>query len=85
MNPYIVRNSAKCLECDDEIESKRRHDFVTCKCGNISVDGGKDYLRRSYKKLETYEDTSITRSHQEAKELYERDPASCPINMPDSN
>jgi hypothetical protein len=25
-----------------------RHDFVTCKCGRVSVDGGKDYLKRSF-------------------------------------
>jgi hypothetical protein len=23
-----------------------RHDFVTCTCGSISVDGGQEYLRR---------------------------------------
>lgn len=42
----IIRNAARCLLCNDIIESKHRHDFVTCKCGNISVDGGHDYLRR---------------------------------------
>jgi hypothetical protein len=42
----IIRNAAKCLLCEDIIESTFRHDFVTCKCGNISVDGGHDYLRR---------------------------------------
>lgn len=45
----IARNRAKCLVCGDVIESKHRHDFVTCSCGNLSVDGGKDYLKRSYK------------------------------------
>lgn len=42
----IFRNAAKCRRCGDEIESKYRHDFRTCKCGAISVDGGLDYLRR---------------------------------------
>lgn len=42
----IIRNMAKCLKCGDVIESTHRHDFVTCSCGIISVDGGKDYLRR---------------------------------------
>jgi len=42
----IIKNSVRCLKCDDIIESKYRHDFVTCSCGNISVDGGHDYLRR---------------------------------------
>jgi len=39
-------NKIKCNECNDEIESKDRHDFVTCSCGNCSVDGGTEYLRR---------------------------------------
>lgn len=43
----ILRNAAECARCGDVIESKHRHDFVTCKCGAISVDGGKAYLKRS--------------------------------------
>jgi hypothetical protein len=34
------------LSCGDLIVSKHRHDFVTCTCGAISVDGGQEYLRR---------------------------------------
>ena len=44
----IKCNKAKCLKCGDIIESKHRHDYVSCKCGAISVDGGKDYLKRSW-------------------------------------
>jgi hypothetical protein len=42
----IVQNAVICNKCDDFIVSKHRHDFVTCKCGNVSVDGGQSYLRR---------------------------------------
>lgn len=42
----IVRNVAQCRKCGDVIESKSRHDFVTCKCGAIFVDGGTDYIHR---------------------------------------
>jgi tRNA(Ile2) C34 agmatinyltransferase TiaS len=42
----ILRNAARCKKCGETIESKSRHDFVTCKCGAISVDGGREYLRR---------------------------------------
>ena len=42
----IIQNAVICNKCDDFIFSKHRHDFVTCKCGNISVDGGQEYLRR---------------------------------------
>jgi len=44
----ILTNKAKCTRCGDVIESKYRHDFVTCSCGSIFVDGGVDYLRRGY-------------------------------------
>ena len=38
-------SKAKCLDCEDIIESKHRHDFVKCKCGNSFLDGGDDYIR----------------------------------------
>lgn len=42
----IISNSATCRNCKDFIFSRHVHDFVTCKCGAISVDGGQEYLRR---------------------------------------
>ena len=42
----IIKNAARCLACNDIIESRYRHHFVTCKCGKLSVDGGHDYLKR---------------------------------------
>jgi hypothetical protein len=42
----IVQNAVSCLACGDFIVSKHRHDFVTCTCGAVSVDGGQEYLRR---------------------------------------
>lgn len=42
----IIQNAMSCLSCGDFIVSKHRHDFVTCTCGAISVDGGQEYLRR---------------------------------------
>lgn len=40
------RNAARCRKCKTYIESTHRHDFVSCNCGAISVDGGNDYHRR---------------------------------------
>ena len=54
----ILRNRAKCLICGEILESKHRHDFKTCKCGNLSVDGGKDYIKRSVKHLDKFEELS---------------------------
>lgn len=45
----LIKNRAKCLKCGEIIESTHRHDFVTCSCGNLSVDGGLDYIRRGYR------------------------------------
>ena len=44
----IIKNVIQCNLCGDIIESTYRHDFVTCKCGCCSVDGGLDYLRRGF-------------------------------------
>lgn len=45
-NRVLLRNVAECRLCGDVIESKSRHDFVSCKCGGIFTDGGLDYVRR---------------------------------------
>lgn len=42
----ILQNEAQCAKCGDIIWSAYHHDFKSCKCGAISVDGGMDYIRR---------------------------------------
>ena len=65
-NPnMIIRNAIRCNICGDEIESKHRNDFVTCKCGACSVDGGHDYLRRCFKEKGCFTDISVTASDDE--------------------
>lgn len=54
----IIRNSARCKKCQEEVISRHRHDFVTCKCGALSVDGGLAYLKRCGN-MEDIEETSI--------------------------
>lgn len=44
----IISNKIKCKFCGDIIESKNLHDFKFCSCGKCAVDGGHDYLKRSY-------------------------------------
>lgn len=44
----IWQNKAKCLKCGWYIRSKNRHDYVSCKCGALSVDGGSWYAKRVY-------------------------------------
>ena len=43
----IRLNRAKCKKCGDIITSNNRHDFKSCKCGEISIDGGSWYLKRT--------------------------------------
>lgn len=58
MTQKIIHNRCRCRQCEDIIESVHRHDFVSCKCGNIFTDGGKAYIRRGAKDLEDIEDLS---------------------------
>ena len=43
----IIRNSAYCFLCDQEIVSTHVHHMASCDCGNIMVDGGNEYLKRA--------------------------------------
>ena len=45
----IISNKIQCKHCEEVIESKVIHEFVTCKCETCSVDGGHYHLERSYK------------------------------------
>ena len=46
----ILVNKIRWKKCGDIVESKDRHDFRSCKCGAVAVDGGKDYIRREGKR-----------------------------------
>jgi len=47
-------NRAKCKLCGTIIVSRHRHDHVSCKCGEIFVDGGNDYWRCGAKNFENF-------------------------------
>lgn len=49
-------NAVKCLGCGETIRSKNRHDYRTCQCGQVSVDGGSMYAKRSFKEGAKWED-----------------------------
>jgi len=40
-----MRNRAKCRLCDEVIESLHGHHYVSCKCKEIAIDGGKDSFK----------------------------------------
>lgn len=57
----ILINKIRCKKCNDVIESVSRHDFKSCRCGAVSIDGGRDYLRRGgnsedWEELSKYEE-----------------------------
>ena len=58
--PIILCNKIRCRNCGDIIESRDTHDFKTCSCGRVAVDGGKEYLKRCYTNEEDYEELSET-------------------------
>lgn len=51
-----MRNRAKCKSCNSVLESFHRHDFVTCKCGAIAIDGGQEsgYMRAVFDNIENF-------------------------------
>lgn len=48
MDVKIITNKIQCKHCGDIIESTRVHDYKKCKCGKVSVDGGKEYMSRNF-------------------------------------
>lgn len=49
-----MRNRAKCKLCNDIIESLSRTNYVSCRCGEIAVDGGTEYYRVAYHNAENF-------------------------------
>lgn len=46
MNELI--RAVQCRKCLDVIISLYHHDYHTCSCGDIAIDGGRDYVRVGY-------------------------------------
>lgn len=50
----------QCKKCKDTIYSVMRHDFRSCECGNITIDGGTELFHRIlYKKLSQYKTFTV--------------------------
>lgn len=56
----ILRNSAQCRVCGDEVESKRPTETVSCSCGEVTVSGGHKIMKHSAKNPDNLIDTSVT-------------------------
>lgn len=66
----IISNKIQCKHCGDIIESKTVHDYKTCKCGKVAVDGGLYYLKRMFPSL-PYQNHFIDLSETEEVEIIE--------------
>lgn len=69
----IITNKIQCKHCGDIIESTYTHDWKECSCGRVSVDGGHEYMKRSFKEEGDYIELSESREYtqQELDELEE--------------
>ena len=47
----IKVKAAKCPTCKDLIFSRARHDYHSCSCNEIAIDGGFDYIRMAFKDI----------------------------------
>lgn len=61
----IISNKAKCLQCGEVLESKHVHDFVMCTCGALAVDGGREYLKRSYQNKKLVLELSVVTENEQ--------------------
>lgn len=41
----MLVNAALATCCNTILHSKEKNDLVTCKCGNIAIGGGNDYIK----------------------------------------
>jgi len=55
----IFSNTATCLLCGCTIRSRNRHDFRTCSCGKLSVDGGSWYIKRSFETINSFRNNVV--------------------------
>lgn len=54
-----MRKGLRCNKCDTTIVSRSVHDFRSCKCKDISVDGGSDYFRYGWSEGADFEEVEV--------------------------
>ena len=75
MRKQLVKNSVKCLQCGEILESKDRHHMSMCSCPNeTATDGGLSYQRWMGKDLDKVENLSkyVIMTEQEYQDMLER-------------
>ena len=46
----LIVSAAQCPKCLEIIVSGSHHDYHRCSCGEIAIDGGREYVRLSFRK-----------------------------------
>lgn len=72
MRLTVVDNRIKCRLCGDIIVSTHVHDYRRCKCGEIAVDGGHDYARRTAKDLNNIIEMTVYQDEDGNEYTYEQ-------------
>lgn len=67
---HQVRHAVECKKCRDTIESTSIHDFKTCSCGAVSVDGGISEGNRILGNPSDIEDRSVYCATVNGKKVY---------------
>lgn len=49
----------ECLKCENIIYSRHVHDFHYCQCGNVAIDGGRDYYKINYNSPNSFKTVKI--------------------------
>lgn len=47
--PQRVVTGIQCPKCKERIWSRHTHDFRYCGCGEVAIDGGRDYVKAVFK------------------------------------
>ncbi len=55
LKPYIKQDAVRCMICNQVVYSAMRHQMKSCACQAVSIDGGKNYTKVSYKDHTKYE------------------------------
>lgn len=54
LEEWRYQDAIYCKKCKEVIYSKYRHDWMKCSCGNVGIDGGRDYTKLSFSLPDSY-------------------------------
>jgi len=53
----------RCEICGDFVWSRHTHDMRWCSCGNVAIDGGRDYNKITFRTSDWYEEEMEVMGH----------------------